>query len=156
VDRFGLDVLWPRSLFLPRHFIERQTRCPEGGMAMTQGEESNGRGGADHTNEGRSADDDAVLRARLSKLSNALQQHRDPAEPNVPELSGESLGASNLGFRVLVEFISAIAVGALIGWQIDKWLHTGPILLILFLLLGMAAGMVNIYRIAAGPKPKRD
>lgn len=125
-------------------------------MAMTQGEESNGRGRANHTNNGRSADDDAVLRARLSKLSNALQQHRDPAEPSVPELSGESLGASNLGFRVLVEFISAIVVGALIGWQFDKWLHTGPILLILFLVLGMTAGMVNIYRIAAGPTRKRD
>ena len=125
-------------------------------MAMVQGEGSGGQGGADHTNEGRSAEEDAVLRERLSKLSNALQQHRDPTEPDVPELSGQSLEAGNLGFRVLVEFVSAIVVGALIGWQIDKWMHTGPILLILFLLLGMAAGMVNIYKIAAGPARKRD
>ena len=121
-------------------------------MAMTQGEDSDGQGGADHTNGGRSADDDAVLRARLSKLSSALQQHRDPAEPeaNVPD--SQSLGATNLGMRVLVEFVSAIGVGALIGWQIDTWAHTGPLFLVVFLFLGMAAGMVNIYRIAMGPK----
>ncbi len=128
-------------------------------MAMAQSEGSNGQGAADHAKRGRNTDEDAALQARLSQLSNALAQHRDPAEPdavNAPVLSGESLGAANLGFRVLVEFISAIAVGTLIGWQIDKWAHTAPIFLLLFLLLGMGGGMVNIYRIAAGPKPKRD
>ena len=157
MDRFGqtFNVSWSCSLFMPGHFIERQTRCAEGGMAMGQGEDSSGRGGADQTNQGRSADEDALLRARLSKLSNALQQHSDPAEPEanqVPGLSGQSLGAANLGFRVLIEFVSAIVVATIIGWQIDSWVHTGPLFLIIFLLLGMAAGMMNIYRIAMGPK----
>jgi ATP synthase protein I len=124
-------------------------------MAMTQGEDSDGRRGTGHINEGRKAEEDAALQARLSKLSNALAEHRNPDESetmNTPVLSGESLGAANLGLRVLVEFISAIAVGALIGWQIDSWMHTGPIFLIAFLFLGLAAGMLNIYRTALGPQ----
>jgi ATP synthase protein I len=128
-------------------------------MAMTQGEDSDGRRGTGHINEGRKAEEDADLQARLSKLSNALAEHRNPDESetmNTPVLSGQSLGAANLGLRVLVEFISAIAVGALIGWQIDSWLHTGPLFLIAFLFLGLAAGMLNIYRTALGPqKPGR-
>jgi ATP synthase protein I len=127
-------------------------------MAMAQGEDTKGRGTTGRENEGQNAGEDAALQARLSRLSSALDQHQNSAGPDemkVPDLSGQSLSATNLGFRVLVEFISAIVVGALIGWQIDKWAHTGPIFLILFLCLGMAAGLVNIYRIAAGPKPKR-
>jgi ATP synthase protein I len=124
-------------------------------MAMTQGEDSDGRRGTGHTNEGRKAEEDAALQARLSKLSNALAEHRNPDESETmttPGLSGQSLGAANLGLRVLVEFFSAIAVGAFIGWQIDSWAHTAPIFLIAFLMLGMAAGMVTIYRSAMGPK----
>ncbi len=126
---------------------------------MTQGKDSDGRRGTGHTNEGREAEEDAALQARLSKLSNALAEHRNPDESetmNAPVLSGESLGAANLGLRVLVEFVSAISVGALVGWQIDTWFHTGPIFLILFLFLGVAGGMLNIYRTALGPtKPGR-
>jgi ATP synthase protein I len=128
-------------------------------MVMTQGEESGGRRGSGQINEGRNAEQDADLQARLSKLTNALADHRNPDETdtmNVPGLSGQSLGAANLGFRVLIEFVSAIAIGALIGWQIDTWAHTSPIFLIAFLALGVAAGMVNIYRTALGPtKPGR-
>ncbi len=127
---------------------------------MTQGEDSDGRRGTGHINEGRKAEEeDAALQARLSKLSNALAEHRNPDESETmttPVLSGQSLGAANLGLRVLVEFVSAIIVGSLIGWQIDSWAHTGPIFLIAFLMLGLAAGMLNIYRIAIGPKkPER-
>lgn len=125
---------------------------------MTKDEGSDGRNNAGHTSGGNDAGEDAALQARLSRLSNALDQHQNPAAPDgmkVPGFSGQELSASNLGFRVLVEFFSAILVGALIGWQIDKWAHTGPIFLFIFLLLGMVAGLVNIYRIAAGPKPPR-
>src|SRR5579863_3665042 len=122
---------------------------------MGRGEDTDGRGGADHSNGGHNADEDAALRARLSNLSKALEQHDRSTESDavkVPDLSGESLGAANLGARVLIEFISAIGVATLIGWQIDAWAHTGPLFLILFLLFGTAAGMVNIYGVVMGPK----
>ena len=43
---------------------------------------------------------------------------------------------------------SALFVGAVLGWFLDKWLGTRPWLLLLFLVLGMAAGMLNAYRTA--------
>jgi len=57
----------------------------------------------------------------------------------------------SLGFRVLTEFVAGIGVGAVVGWQLDKWLKTSPILLIVFLTLGTAAGFWNVYRIAVKP-----
>lgn len=36
--------------------------------------------------------------------------------------------------------------GVLIGWALDRWLGTTPILLVVFLVLGGAAGLRNGYR----------
>ena len=93
--------------------------------------------------------DDAALRARLDRLSSSLDtQGGEPAKASDNTSVG---GAMSLGFRVLTEFVAGIVVGALIGWQLDKWLRTSPILLILFLTLGTAAGFWNVYRIATKP-----
>ncbi|QXX73373.1 ATP synthase protein I [Methylovirgula sp. HY1] len=104
--------------------------------------------------------EDAALKARLASLSSALdarQRDTTASESNAADLAGQSLGkAINLGLRVLTEFVAAIVVGAVIGWQLDTWFHTKPFLLILFLGLGTAAGFVNVYRLAASPTgPKR-
>ena len=42
-----------------------------------------------------------------------------------------------------------LIVGGFLGWQIDLWLDTGPIGLIVFLALGTAAGFWNVYKLAA-------
>lgn len=100
--------------------------------------------------------DDADLRARLDKLAQALEAQRkavrlQSAEKN-SDLASQSTGrAMSLGLRVMTEFVVAIVVGSLIGWQIDVWLKTGPVFLIVFLALGTAAGFMSIYRIAVGP-----
>ena len=39
----------------------------------------------------------------------------------------------------------AIAIGAGIGYLLDKWLKTSPWLLIVFLLFGVAAGFKGLY-----------
>jgi ATP synthase protein I len=62
-----------------------------------------------------------------------------------------SPNALGVGVRVGVELVSALAVGVAIGWYLDKWLHTRPILLAVFVLLGGAAGVANVWRLM-GPK----
>lgn len=102
-------------------------------------------------NEGRDADSDAALRARLEKLSHTLDAHR--GENKGPDEQGgedkaSSLGAAtNLGLQATIEFVTAIVVGPIIGWQIDSWFKTKPIFFIIFLFVGMAAGFMNVYRL---------
>jgi len=43
-------------------------------------------------------------------------------------------------------FPVSIAVGLVIGLLLDKWLHTSPILTIAFILYGVAAGFVNLFK----------
>jgi len=40
----------------------------------------------------------------------------------------------------------SVAVGAIIGFYLDKWLHTEPWLLIIFLIFGAIAGFRSLYR----------
>lgn len=99
--------------------------------------------------------EDARLRARLDELSEELDAHDDASKSSGQATGGLAEGsvgsAMSLGFRVLTEFVAAVVVGTLIGWQIDTWTGTSPIFLLLFLVLGTAAGFVNVYRIATKP-----
>ena len=47
-----------------------------------------------------------------------------------------------------VDLVVGIGVGGFLGWTMDRYLGTGPWGLIIFLLLGFAAGMINVIRAA--------
>lgn len=61
-----------------------------------------------------------------------------------------SKSALGLASRVGIELISALAVGFAIGWGIDQLIDTTPWFMVVFIILGFAAGVINVYRIAAG------
>jgi len=46
-----------------------------------------------------------------------------------------------------IMFPVSIAIGAAMGYALDKWLNTGPYLLIIFTLYGVAAGFWNLYKV---------
>jgi len=108
-----------------------------------------------HGDESRERENEG-LRARLDKLSNALDAQRgaDSAEAGLGHAgpshasTGEAMG---LAARVLSEFVAAVIVGAFIGWWIDRVAGTTPAFLVIFLLMGAAAGFWNVYRIAMKP-----
>ena len=60
-----------------------------------------------------------------------------------------------MGFRLSSELIAGVAVGALMGWGFDRLLSTSPFGLIVFLLVGFAAGVLNVIR-SAGVAPDRS
>ena len=47
-----------------------------------------------------------------------------------------------------ISFVLAVGMGAMIGFYLDKWMGTGPWLFLLFILFGLAAGILNVYRTA--------
>lgn len=48
-----------------------------------------------------------------------------------------------------LSFVLAIVIGAWVGRTLDAWLGTSPWLFILFFFLGLAAGVLNVYRTAS-------
>jgi ATP synthase protein I len=64
---------------------------------------------------------------------------------------GPGRGAGiGLGMRIGVEMVATLAVGGGIGYMLDRWLETAPLFMVVFLFLGGAAGVSNVYRVVKG------
>ena len=97
-------------------------------------------------------DDEAALSARLQRLGERLNQASRPSE-NVPgPRTRADPSALARGFRLSSELVAGVVVGTLIGWLLDRWLGISPWGMIVFLLAGFAAGVLNVMR-AAGVAP---
>lgn len=121
---------------------------------------------ADGTNDGGNENRDktppgeAALSARLGNLDRRLSEIRDNRGHGIDQTgAGSGDGAARAsamarGFRLSSELIAGVVVGAAIGWGIDKLLSISPWGLIVFVLLGFTAGVVNVIR-SAGVAPDR-
>jgi ATP synthase protein I len=101
------------------------------------------------------SDDDTQKRSsnELDDFGKKLEKARESEKSrrlwksNVNRPPSSALG---LAFRVSVELVSAVAVGLAIGWGIDWVLESRPWAMIVFIILGFIAGVMNVYRVASG------
>ena len=56
----------------------------------------------------------------------------------------------NIYYRVGTELLAGLIIGAGIGWTLDQWVNTTPLLLIIFFILGGVAGIYNLWRVLTG------
>ncbi|MEO9876257.1 MAG: AtpZ/AtpI family protein [Anderseniella sp.] len=83
---------------------------------------------------------------RLEKLGDRLTKAQVSVdERNRPRQRQPN--ALGFAFRITTELVAAVAVGVAIGWGLDRWLDSKPWFLIMFFFLGVAAGVMNVYRI---------
>ena len=106
----------------------------------------------------RSAEE-AALSARLKRLGERLDQKSANRPADASPASRTDASALARGFRLSTELVAGVLVGAFIGWALDRWLGISPWGLIVFLLLGFAAGVLNVMRAAGvagsgGPSAK--
>ncbi|ODT69541.1 MAG: hypothetical protein ABS75_16670 [Pelagibacterium sp. SCN 63-23] len=95
---------------------------------------------------------DLASRIASAKRERQLEDNRASSDAS-PEMSGMARG-----LRIGTEFIAAVLVGAGIGYLIDLGLGTSPWGLLILLLMGFAAGILNVIRVvaqmnAASPAP---
>jgi len=83
----------------------------------------------------------ADLEARIARA-----QARSPAQAAVEQRRQSDMSGLSRGFRLASEFAAAIIVGAGLGYLIDMVLPTRPWGMIVLLLLGFAAGVLNVVR----------
>ena len=102
-----------------------------------------------HNEPGNQSRNEAALSARLRRLGDELGRDRPGRVPETEGPPPESIGSGMArGIRLSTELVAGVLVGALIGWGLDRWLGISPWGLIVFLLLGFAAGVLNVVRAA--------
>ena len=92
------------------------------------------------------------------RLTMARDKQGLTVEPSGAHKASDGLDGNALamGMRVGVEMVSALVVAVAIGWGLDWLFGTRPILMAVFVLLGGAAGVLNVWRMFApkrGPAP---
>jgi ATP synthase protein I len=98
--------------------------------------------------------DEAALSARLTGLDRRLSALRGERQNEAEQSGREDESAAGrasgmaIGFRLSSELVAGVVVGAIFGWVFDHLLSTKPWGLIVFLLLGFVAGVVNVMRVA--------
>ena len=100
-------------------------------------------------------DDEAALSARLQRLGDRLANANRTTENDPGPRRHADASAMARGFRLSTELVAGVLVGALIGWLLDRWLGISPWGLIVFLLLGFAAGVLNVMRAAGVVSDKK-
>lgn len=112
--------------------------------------------GAGDKDENR-ASAEAALSARLrglgAKLGEAGHRKEDQREP--VQVGGSDPSAIARGFRLSSELVAGVIVGGIIGWVLDRLLGISPWGLIVFLLLGFVAGVLNVMRAAGVVAPSK-
>jgi ATP synthase protein I len=108
----------------------------------------NGNDARDERETGSRATTDSDLSARLRQLETQLDRKRDAAPDREKRFEASSSDPSALGraFRMSTEFVAGVIAGGGLGWLFDRGLGTSPWGMIVFLMLGFAAGIYNVMR----------
>ena len=84
----------------------------------------------------------------LKELSTRLEI----AKKNINKgtLNNKSRNAASLGkaLKISTELVAAVVVGSTIGFLLDNWFGTKPLLTIFLFFIGVAAGILNVFRSA--------
>jgi len=74
------------------------------------------------------------------------------AKKNIKDIQKDSEGsnAASLGkaLKISTELVASVVVGSTIGFLLDNWFDTKPLLTICFFIMGVAAGILNVFRSA--------
>jgi len=81
----------------------------------------------------------------LKELSTRLKIAKKKIEKNKKGSNAASLGNA---LKISTELVAAVVVGSTIGFLLDNWFDTKPILTICFFFMGVAAGILNVFKSA--------
>ncbi|MBO6038243.1 MAG: AtpZ/AtpI family protein [Acetobacter sp.] len=82
---------------------------------------------------------------RRHGLSAQEHQEQEPCVPQDTQKANQSL--MRVALQVGTEMFSALLVGVAIGWELDHWLGTKAVFLIIFAILGGCAGVLSVWRL---------
>lgn len=92
---------------------------------------------------------------RMAQLEAKLKAAKGAQEAPKPRADGD-FSQGELAWRMVIELVSGLGIGFGIGYGLDSLFGTLPFLLVLFTLLGLAAGILTMMRSAREVQQKQE
>jgi ATP synthase protein I len=97
------------------------------------------------------------ISSRLKDLGSRIEAEKsEKRAAEQPSMKYQGASDYSKGYRLASEFVAGVLVGGLVGFGLDKLFNTLPLFLIVFLLLGFGAGLLNMSRSANRTPPTAE
>tara|TARA_B100000029_G_scaffold456891_1_gene485239 strand:+ start:829 stop:1113 length:285 start_codon:yes stop_codon:yes gene_type:complete len=84
----------------------------------------------------------------LKEISTRLKIAKKNIKKNIEKNKGSNAASFGKALKISTELVAAVVVGSTIGFLLDNWFDTKPLLVICFFFIGVAAGILNVFRSA--------
>jgi len=84
----------------------------------------------------------------FKEISTRLKIAKKNFKKTKKENSGSNAASLGKALKISTELVAAVVVGSTIGFLLDNWFDTKPLLTICFFIIGVAAGILNVFRSA--------
>ena len=84
----------------------------------------------------------------LKEISTRLEIAKKNIRKNEIEKRGTNAASLGKALKISTELVAAVVVGSTIGFLLDNWFDTKPMLTICFFFMGVAAGITSVFRSA--------
>ena len=84
----------------------------------------------------------------LKEIATRLEIAKKNIKKNEYNNKGSNAAAFGKALKISTELVAAVFVGIIIGFLLDSWFDTKPLLTICFFFIGVAAGILNVFRSA--------
>ena len=84
----------------------------------------------------------------LKEISTRLKIAKKKIRGDEQKKIGSNAASLGKALKISTELVAAVIVGSTIGFLLDNWFGTKPLLIICFFFMGVAAGILNVFRSA--------
>ncbi len=84
----------------------------------------------------------------IKEISTRLKIAKKNIKKNKEKNRGTNAASLGKALKISTELVAAVVVGSTIGFLLDNWFDTKPMLTICFFFMGVAAGILNVFRSA--------
>ena len=84
----------------------------------------------------------------LKEISTRLEIAKRNIKRDLIKNRSSNVASLGKALKISTELVAAVVVGTLLGFILDSWFDTKPILILIFFLFGAIAGILNVIKAA--------
>jgi len=85
---------------------------------------------------------------KIKEITTRLEIAKKNIKDEQKNNQGSNAASLGKALKISTELVAAVVIGSIMGFILDGWFDTKPLLTICFFFMGVAAGMLNVFKSA--------